>query len=1195
MSLLPDRLRILLSMATLGAFAQVAQALLIRDGLVAFYGNEISLGAFYASWLLWIALGSRLAAWLERWNVAPPRLLRGIILALPLALALELVLLRGVRLALDLPPAQLIPLGQLLASAFLIYLPLAMALGLVPPLASRLLAGGESGTVPAITGLYLFDALGALAGGVFFTFVLVEWLGVVATVGVTLLLAALALALLPGSRRWPEALLLVAGLAVSLPPLGTRLEQQLENWRFGLLQPGMGLVESGQTRFGHLAVARLGEQFSLLEDGRVAANFPDPAAIGQQAALVYSQADGAKRLLLFGGLASGLPVELLGYPLERIDLVEPDSAAQALVTRHFPPQWRRALEDPRLVLHPVDGRWFLRHGPDTQYDLVLALAADPSTAHGNRLFTQEFYQEVRQRLAPRGVFCTQVSGASHYLGGSVLNYGSALFQTLASVFREIALVPGEDNLLCASDHPGQVSESASELARRYQAIPLAKRRFPAAGFHSLLQPEEVAFARARLQRAEARVNSDARPVSYFLNMLLWGRFTDSRFVDWMERLERLGIWPWLIPPALFALLLVARGRLEGQAHAHRCRASASFALFVTGLAAMAVQLVLIFSYQAQIGHLFGRIALLNGLFMTGLALGAGLGQRLARRGEEVGRAALLSLLLAGAGALVLLPRLLASLATVEGLWREGLYLALCAGAGLLAGTLFPLAVAQTRLETQETLRTSAIANSADNLGGALGGLLTGAFLVPLLGIGDSCGLLALLSLCAALPVALAGWGRGRPGRMASFPWPRLSWGLFYLLACLYGLTLAAREDAPRPRVEFDDDSLAAAALPLPAEFRAAPFPHYSAGVGERELAAFASAPLAEGIRGYAGPIQLLITLGRDGQLRAVRYLASAETHSYIAGIDLWLAGLTPADLRNGPLSLEGYDALSGATVSSQAALATINAAARGASRQLWGLGVPPEAQGPAPWRAPDFWAVALLLLLFVPIYRSGRDRPRLLLQLMSLGLLGFGFNSLVTEIDLANLSLGLWPAAGNWTRWLLLGFVALSVPLFGPVWCGYLCPYGALQEFCSRLGRWHGWRRYAQRPLDQLLRYLKYLLLGALLAAVWLSGDPRWAGIDPMQKLFTGHPGFVLGALAALGLLGSLVFYRLWCRYLCPLGAALNLGNALAWLQRFGPQRKLERCDLGVRHPQDLDCIRCNRCIDGRDLGVRRHAEQPKS
>ena len=62
---------IYLALVVYGAFAQITQALLIREDLVVFYGNEVSLGAFFGSWLLWVAVGSALAISLKH-RIADP-------------------------------------------------------------------------------------------------------------------------------------------------------------------------------------------------------------------------------------------------------------------------------------------------------------------------------------------------------------------------------------------------------------------------------------------------------------------------------------------------------------------------------------------------------------------------------------------------------------------------------------------------------------------------------------------------------------------------------------------------------------------------------------------------------------------------------------------------------------------------------------------------------------------------------------------------------------------------------------------------------------------------------------------------------------------------------------------------------------------------------------------------------------------
>jgi polyferredoxin len=237
---------------------------------------------------------------------------------------------------------------------------------------------------------------------------------------------------------------------------------------------------------------------------------------------------------------------------------------------------------------------------------------------------------------------------------------------------------------------------------------------------------------------------------------------------------------------------------------------------------------------------------------------------------------------------------------------------------------------------------------------------------------------------------------------------------------------------------------------------------------------------------------------------------------------------------------------------------------------------------------PGFLLTLLLVLAFFPTYRSGHDGARLAYQAAVLGILGFGLNNLATEVDLVNLSLGHFPSFSTAPEhWLLLGFVGVTLLLFGQAYCGYVCPFGALQEFLSRLGRRLYLRRYPVHAVEVRARYLKFVLLGLMLCAVWLSNEPAWSTFNPMQHLFGGHfpPWMIL--ITALSLVGALVYYRFWCRYFCPFGAFLALGNKLALLKRLAPRRRFEHCDLGVRDEYDVDCLHCHRCLSARDFGVR--------
>jgi len=137
---------------------------------------------------------------------------------------------------------------------------------------------------------------------------------------------------------------------------------------------------------------------------------------------------------------------------------------------------------------------------------------------------------------------------------------------------------------------------------------------------------------------------------------------------------------------------------------------------------------------------------------------------------------------------------------------------------------------------------------------------------------------------------------------------------------------------------------------------------------------------------------------------------------------------------------------------------------------------------------------------------------------------------------------------------LLWAFVAVTFFVWGRgTFCGWLCPFGALQELISSVTRGLGlqWRRVPQR-WDDRLKKLKYLVLVVLLvcAAVSVTWTDRLVEVEPFKTSITlnfvrAWP-FVVWAVAMV-LLSAFV-YKGYCRYLCPLGAGMGvLGKLRRW------------------------------------------------
>lgn len=136
------------------------------------------------------------------------------------------------------------------------------------------------------------------------------------------------------------------------------------------------------------------------------------------------------------------------------------------------------------------------------------------------------------------------------------------------------------------------------------------------------------------------------------------------------------------------------------------------------------------------------------------------------------------------------------------------------------------------------------------------------------------------------------------------------------------------------------------------------------------------------------------------------------------------------------------------------------------------------------------------------------------------------------------------------SSFVLMALVFILAILFGPVFCGWVCPLGTAQEWVGRLGRKifkaKRYNHFVPAQLDRVLRYARYGILVWVLYVTAVSGKLLFQDYDPYYALFNFWSGEVaVTALVILGLtLGlSLFVERPWCKYACPYGALLGLTN----------------------------------------------------
>lgn len=233
------------------------------------------------------------------------------------------------------------------------------------------------------------------------------------------------------------------------------------------------------------------------------------------------------------------------------------------------------------------------------------------------------------------------------------------------------------------------------------------------------------------------------------------------------------------------------------------------------------------------------------------------------------------------------------------------------------------------------------------------------------------------------------------------------------------------------------------------------------------------------------------------------------------------------------------------------------------------------------------WMLGLLALVTVAFFLK-RDRLRwvaLVATFLYLGWFDGGFLS-VSHIT-AVISVGPAVFLEDIPLLLFVVFTVVTTLLVGRVFCGFLCPFGVLQDFLEKVVP-RKFKRELPRALHERLYLVKYVCLAAiLLPALAGSRASIFSFFEPFGTVFFLSSSIVLWGIAGGILVASAIVPRFYCRYACPLGAALAVASTVSPFRI----RRVEHCDhckvceqacpTGAIEGPRIDfreCVRCNIC-----------------
>jgi len=755
---------VVFSIFVIGFTAMASQIALVREFLIVFCGNELSLAFILASWLIGGAIGSALLGARFAHKLKDRVFVFGACqIALSVLLPASVMVIRSIRPVLNINPGEIIPVFLIASASFIVLLPICAILGFMFSLASCIHRPEPRLGASRISEVYILEALGAIAGGLITSFILIRYLSSIQIMGsLGLLMTAASFYLLKSrSKEKPgRGISVIAAIVFSAYILLWLFGawNELDRYSLRMEWKGSELLASRNSIYGNIVVTRNGGQHSFFDNGLHLYTVPNKSAAEEAVHFALLEHPDPKKVLLIGGGAGGLIREIAMHPVERIDYVELDPLIIKMAEEYLPPEYRAQFLDPKVSVIFEDGRRYVKTTAK-KYDCIIVNIGDPYTAQLNRYYTLEFYQEIRNIMNSGGILSFGLSASESYIGRELADFLRSIYATLEKVFPEVKVIPGETAYFMASPTTGILTYDYNILMQRARDRELELEYVREYYLSSRMSPELTSYTeRIVKDNRKIMINRDFKPASYYYSIIAWAaRFKDSSLVRILKSVNEKAIW--YIAISVFIAIIVA-----GVIHITRKKLFKGIALIslsVNGFSQMAFQIIILLSFQMIYGFMFYKLGIILTAFMAGIALGGrcGLGA-LSRLDLRSNRYALIVL----QGSLCLYSFLLSAtlvwLSGARGLlanWVGSniIFLALPVLSGFLGGCIFPIAGALCLDNEGERGRTAGINYGKDLFGSCIGALLTGVFLLPILGITKTCFVIAALNFKVLL-ILIAG-------------------------------------------------------------------------------------------------------------------------------------------------------------------------------------------------------------------------------------------------------------------------------------------------------------------------------------------------------------------------------------------------------------------------------------------------------
>ncbi|HQJ15990.1 MAG TPA: hypothetical protein PLJ26_05855 [Candidatus Omnitrophota bacterium] len=724
-----------------GAGGIIAQTVLLRELLVSFLGNELTLGVILASWMLWEAAGALLIAAALRKLKDKASVMIWLLVLFAVSLCLSAAASRLFKPVFDILPGEAIGTAMICLSSF--------ALTAVPAFCH----GGLFSAACAYSRpwqAYVLETAGTLAAGIVLTFWLIPAFSHFQIVRAASLISVAACiplaAMVPGP--WRKAVLYSVPLFCFLFLLMLD-PAQIEQYTLARQYRQGKVIDQRNSWYGNIVVTQRQGQKTFFYNGVPVVTTPVPDVIWNQDfahfPLVFCQ-DPAEVLVVESGLGGTVGEILKVQPVDRVDYCQQDSLLAAMLRKYPSRLIDQELSDRRLNVIHDDARSFLRNAVGA-YDVIYIGSSAPGDLASNRFFTDEFFRLAADRLRSNGVLALSLPGSLAYISPELRDMNFVILNALSRHFSRVRIIPGDLNIVLAS-HSADFNVKPEILYRRLVKRGVRASNLNPAYFKRRLAGQWIDWFRLETAGATQSINSDDRPIAVYHTLILWNKKFSGRAMALLQRMSGLRLWVVLACVALSGIIAAAVVLFRRR---RRVRTGVLYAMLTTGFFGMSMTLALVFRVQVQYGYVYQLIGILTALFMSGAAAGSVAAGYFIRRAKDplnalaVNEVACVAFVLA-----VFFAVMRGSSVNVS----SAVYCVLFVISGFFVGVEFPLAAHLYRAGRTGRPGDPGVVFSADLAGGVCASVLSGVFFLPLLGLAGTLAVLAALKAVSAALILL---------------------------------------------------------------------------------------------------------------------------------------------------------------------------------------------------------------------------------------------------------------------------------------------------------------------------------------------------------------------------------------------------------------------------------------------------------